>query len=87
MTYRSELIQVAAVALAAVQNWDINTTKLHGEGVAFDVGFQQLMDEVYEERVRQEAKWGTRDEPPGQWLTVLVEEVGEVAKAILERDF
>ena len=89
MTYRSELIQVAAVALAALQNFDHHTTRLGSPefGHAKDGLFQDLALEVYLERERQEAKWGERNETPNFWLTVMVEEVGEVARAILENDY
>lgn len=43
---------------------------------------------VLEERQRQDATWGAaaaRGYAPERWLAVLVEEVGEVAEAILER--
>jgi NTP pyrophosphatase (non-canonical NTP hydrolase) len=42
---------------------------------------------VLEERRRQDARWGRafdRRLPAGSWLAVLGEEVGEVAKALLE---
>jgi NTP pyrophosphatase (non-canonical NTP hydrolase) len=35
------------------------------------------------ERVRQDAKWGQQDNDPFTYLTVLTEEVGEVAQAAL----
>ena len=36
------------------------------------------------ERERQDAKWGEQNHGDFKWLSILVEEVGEVAKAILE---
>lgn len=43
---------------------------------------------VCTERVRQTYKFGVRiKQNPFEWLAVLGEEVGEVNKAILERDF
>lgn len=40
------------------------------------------------ERDRQDAKWGVdRRLPITLWFTILSEEVGEVARAILERDY
>ena len=41
---------------------------------------------IQEERDRQNAKWGVKSLPPTIWLPVLVEEVGEVARAIMEQD-
>lgn len=41
---------------------------------------------IAQERDRQDAKWGRQaDYTQQKWLTILVEEVGEVAEAILEK--
>lgn len=42
--------------------------------------------EVEMERQRQFDIWGNQHRSKEQWLAILVEEVGEVAKAILEKD-
>ncbi len=76
--YRDELIQVAAVAVAAVECFDNGDTSRH------EKTFNKIADEVYEERLRQEDKWKTQSHPPERWLTILHEETGEVARAILE---
>lgn len=48
---------------------------------------EQVLMEVRAERLRQDEKWGSqRALHPRTWLTILVEEVGEVANASLERD-
>lgn len=79
MSYRSEMIQVAAVALAALQNLDTGDTSLElYPGILFDI--------IYKEREKQEYKWGVQNRSPEQWLIILMEEVGESAKAILEQD-
>ena len=41
---------------------------------------------VSEERQRQLEKWGEQFHDDLKWLAILLEEVGEVAKAILEND-
>jgi NTP pyrophosphatase (non-canonical NTP hydrolase) len=42
---------------------------------------------VQDERRRQDEKWGPQSEHTFEhWLAILTEEVGEVAKAILETD-
>lgn len=84
MSYRSELIQVAAVALATVQNLDTGSTERDTiEAVDAEM---EIVDAVLRERASQERQWGTRNTLPDRWLTILTEEVGEVARAILERD-
>jgi NTP pyrophosphatase (non-canonical NTP hydrolase) len=45
------------------------------------------LEDVIEERVRQEQKWGVQNHDPFKWAAVLGEEVGEVNKAILEMHF
>ncbi len=79
---RDELIQVAAVALAAVQHFEAGSTGLHGiEEWTLHYG-----DRVFQERMFQEEKWGTRfsnDMDPYDWLTVLTAELGEAAEAAL----
>jgi len=83
LSYRNELIQVAAVAVAALQDLDTGTTYRAGWNATHE---SNALREITDERRRQEKKWGTRSESPRQWLTILMEEVGEVARAILERD-
>ena len=49
--------------------------------------WDSIVGEVYRERLRQDAKWGRdldHDDP--YWLTILTEEVGELAEAIIEKD-
>jgi len=81
-SYVEELIQVAAVALAAVQHHEEGTTRLHGiSSFTLDYG-----DRVFRERIFQEKKWGTRMADamdPYDWLTVLTAELGEAAEAAL----
>ncbi len=45
-----------------------------------------LLANVLEERRKQDEKWGTdfHGRPDEQWLTILTEEVGEAAEAILQ---
>lgn len=46
-----------------------------------------ITHDVVAEIVRQNEKWGGQRELPSTlWATILMEEVGEVAKAILEKD-
>lgn len=45
---------------------------------------KQILNEISFERSRQDLKWGEQNHSPADWLTILVEEVGEAAKAALE---
>ncbi|KKN08330.1 hypothetical protein LCGC14_1057930 [marine sediment metagenome] len=40
--------------------------------------------DVLEERQRQDEKWGTQRHGGNLWLTILVEEVGEISRVLLE---
>jgi NTP pyrophosphatase (non-canonical NTP hydrolase) len=42
---------------------------------------------VMDERLRQDAKWGEQNHDPSTYLTILMEEVGEYAQAVLETRF
>ncbi len=49
---------------------------------------EQVFDAIREERRRQDEKWGAdRDQNDMIWLTILIEEVGEVAQSILQKDW
>ncbi len=85
--YRKELVQVAAVCLAAAQVAECDTTSLgtDNEGVRGRFSLEKLLDEVRAERRAQELKWGTRhneDATMEFWLDVMMEEVGEVAQEV-----
>lgn len=45
------------------------------------------LEDVFEEKDRQVAKWGEQNHNPYIYLTILVEEVGEIAQAILQTQF
>lgn len=45
-----------------------------------------VLDEVNQERLRQETKWGEQNHLPSFWITILGEEYGEACHAILEKD-
>jgi len=48
---------------------------------------ETIFQAIREERKRQDEKWGAdRHQTSLYWLGILVEEVGEVAKAIIEFD-
>jgi NTP pyrophosphatase (non-canonical NTP hydrolase) len=47
---------------------------------------EKIVADVLAERARQDLKWGVCHHPSQMWLTILAEEVGEVAKAILLKD-
>jgi NTP pyrophosphatase (non-canonical NTP hydrolase) len=44
----------------------------------------QVIADFAEERRRQHQKWGEQNHAANMWLAILMEEVGEVAKASLE---
>ena len=48
---------------------------------------ETIFDLIRYERARQDAKWGIRHQHNMIWLSILTEEVGEVAKAILKKQW
>jgi NTP pyrophosphatase (non-canonical NTP hydrolase) len=46
---------------------------------------ENIFLEIHDERNRQDSLWGEQNHDPYYWLTILVEEVGEVAKALCEK--
>lgn len=48
---------------------------------------EEFIGLVRKERERQDAKWGKQKHSGHAWLSILVEEVGEVATAINDNDF
>lgn len=45
-----------------------------------DIETWLALEAVRDERERQDAKWGEQNHTPVEWLSVLVEEVGEAAQ-------
>ena len=82
MSYREELIQVAAVAIAAIESYDDPERLKHTANMQIKV-----IEDVLKERQKQEKLWGMQRHTPIKWFLILGEEVGEVANAILEKDF
>lgn len=78
--YQTELIQVAAVALAAWEDF------MAGKAQADSAAMGEALTKVMAERRRQDAKWGNQHHPTGAWLAILLEEVGEVAQAMNEQE-
>ena len=42
------------------------------------------LDDIYDERRRQDARWGEQNHQPAMWLAILTEELGEVAQEVLD---
>ena len=80
MSLRYELIQVAAVAVAIVEQLDTGQAKVSGMGGHTD----EIMTDITNERVFQDRKWGPQKHPLGDWMTILGEEYGEACQAALD---
>lgn len=46
-----------------------------------------IINEVKKERQKQDAKWGEQNHRPIEWVGILTEEVGEVAKEAVDFHF
>jgi NTP pyrophosphatase (non-canonical NTP hydrolase) len=47
---------------------------------------EQALEMISKERDRQDAKWKLQRHTPEKWLTIIMEEVGEMAQAIQKGD-
>ena len=72
---RAELIQVAAVAVAIVEQIDIGWASA-------GYSIEAILDDIYEERMRQYNKWGPQSHELEIWAAILLEEVGEAIAEI-----
>jgi NTP pyrophosphatase (non-canonical NTP hydrolase) len=45
---------------------------------------QNVLADVFDERQKQDRKWGEQNHDPTYWLGILGEEFGEVCKAVIE---
>ena len=50
-------------------------------------GRQKALKAIYEERDRQDEKWGIQNHKPLQWFSIIGEEYGEMLKAYNEYTF
>ena len=74
---RAELIQVAAVAVAIITDLDhgiADRLATHPRGGWMET---RILEEISEERGRQDEKWGPIHHRPALWMAILGEEVGE----------
>lgn len=47
----------------------------------------KILRDIHAERLRQDEKWGPQFHNPAQWMTVIMEEVGEAAQEALRVTF
>lgn len=59
---------------------------LDADHIPLDALRDQAVDLVDQEHDRQHEKWGTQDVSLHEWMTILTEEVGEVAMGINDKD-
>jgi NTP pyrophosphatase (non-canonical NTP hydrolase) len=53
--------------------------------MTFDEAKKEIMKKILDERDRQDVKWGEQNHHDLYWLGILMEEVGELAKTIIEQ--
>ena len=47
----------------------------------------KILSLVNQERKYQDTKWGIQEHDPHKWMSIITEEVGEAAEAILKGDY
>lgn len=82
--YRKELIEIAAVAISAIEDLDYGEAD-HRRFLGWHDPYTEnpAFRDVWEERIRQDSKWGPQTHDPRAWLTILGEEFGEACQAAL----
>ncbi len=77
---RGELVQVAAVVVAIIEDIDYGAADVRRyEGWHDAHAEHAILREVFEERRAQDAKWGPQHHGVGWWFGILAEELGEAA--------
>jgi hypothetical protein len=49
-----------------------------------ELKIESILQDIIEERLRQNDKWGKQNHKPAGWLSILGEEYGEVCKAVCD---
>ncbi len=88
--YRKELIQVASVAVSMVEDFDYGVADSSRTLTADRPKTTQskrtqtapILSKIFEERQRQDAKWGPQHHDLATWMVILMEEVGEAADEV-----
>ncbi len=84
---RMELIQVAAVAAASLENMDYGQAQFDAlvevDGVMVYQG-PEVLRLITKERAAQDGKWSTQEHGRIEWAMILTEEIGEWAEELLE---
>lgn len=47
---------------------------------------EKVINSILAERKRQDDKWGIQRHQPDYWMLIAIEEVGEIAQALLQND-
>lgn len=89
---QSEIVQVAAVAAAMLENMQFGKAYSRalaapGGGGVYDQQGAIVAQQIREERFAQDYKWGIQDHTLVEWMMILLEEVGELADALLALEF
>lgn len=78
LNYETELIQVAASAIAALEDLRLQ------QNCSKNLVYEQIEREIYQERLRQNEKFGAmpRRLDPLVWIAVMAEELAEVSEGV-----
>ena len=80
MNLREELVQVAAVCVSIIEDMDYEMADSHWSSDGLMLNTDVVLAEVFDERRRQDEKWGPQHHDWVSWLLILMEEVGEAAE-------
>lgn len=87
--YRKELVQVAAVAAAMLEDEDFgqaNFWSAPNYNLPSESHGSMALSAIARERIAQDGKWGPQHHDRFTWLVILMEEVGELAEELIDED-
>ncbi len=85
--FRTELIQTAAVIVSALEDIDYgsaNASKLADNRLDGAFQVDEILRLIYNERLRQDLKWGPQHHRIADWLAIIGEEYGEACMAYVD---
>jgi len=81
---KAELIQVAAVATASLENMLYGQAAFEARVGSIQLQGEEVLDLVADERASQDVKWGEQRHSRLEWAMILAEEIGEWAEEVFK---
>ncbi len=84
--FRTELIQLAAVTVSAIEDMDYGEANAYRSVSVSDhiPQVHEVLAEIEKERLRQDEKWGHQHHRMADWLAIIGGEYGEACMAYVD---